>query len=189
MQELDGNGKHEPSKDKVVPKPPRKRFELTIARHKLEKRQHGHKPPECTKKGGPKPTDDQKHEPTGGPTGPGQCHGGCSGPDSTSTLTAMVMITITPSVTKIVTPITRRLPVSSAPITPVSTTTSAQTEMGGATSSFPTGSSTTSSMPTFIAGAARLGREVQVTGRWGMLVACMWVGMVAVGFGMGGVGF
>jgi len=184
-----GDGKHEHLKDRVVPaaaKPPIKHFEVTIARHKSEKRQYEHKPRKCTKTGRPKPTDGQKHEQTREPTIPGQCLGGCGGPDPTSTMTTTVMTTIMPSVTK---PITHRLTASSNSITPISTTTLAQTEMGSATSSVATGTSTASPMPTFIAGAARLGSGVQVAGGWGILVACMWVGMVAIGFGMGGVGF
>ncbi|RPB21333.1 hypothetical protein L211DRAFT_840764 [Terfezia boudieri ATCC MYA-4762] len=166
----------------TVPEPPIKDFEVPIARHKREKRQH-----KCTKTGGPKPTDVQKLEPTGDPTGPKQCHGDCGGPDLTSTVVTTVMITITPSVTKLN---TNHLSVSSISITLLSTTTLSHPETGSATgSSSATATSTAPSIPTFIAGAARLGREVRVATGWGILLACMWVGMVAIEFGMGGVGF
>ncbi|KAF8458685.1 hypothetical protein BGX38DRAFT_1264995 [Terfezia claveryi] len=170
----------------TVPGPPIKNFEVPIARQKREKRQHEHNPRKCTKTGGPKPTDDQKPKPSGDPTGPEQCHGGCGVPDATSTVVTTVLITITPSVTKLN---TNRLSVSSISITLLSTTTLPQAETGSATGSFATTTSTAPSMPTFIAGAARLGREVRVARGWGILVACMWVGMVAIGLGMGGVAF
>lgn len=174
-KKCDGGSRGKLSKDKVIP-------EVTIARQYDRA---------CTRIGEPKPTDDQKHESTREPTGPGQCHGGCGRPYSTSTVTTStsttVIITIAPSVTKIITFTTSHLSVSSTSITPLSTTiaTSAQTKTGSATSSFTTGTSTVPSMPTFIAGAARLGRGVQIAGVWGMLITCMWVGMVAIGFGVG----
>jgi len=169
----------------AAPKPSIKHYQVTaVAHHKREKRQHEHKQRRCTKTGGPKSaaSGSQKHELTGGPTGPGQCYGGCGGPGSAS---ATAVITIAPSVTKIIIHTTSRLPVNSGSLNPLPQIIYAQTETGSATRSFATSTSMalSSPMPTFIAGAVRLGREVQMTGGWGML------GIVAIGFGLGGLVF